>query len=216
MLHWLKYKRKLSAYRDHSLRAEEYRSVWSHLYRCMECREEVSGIEQIGLSLRRLPSPVIPERLLPDIRIRVSQERARRQRPGWLWKLTNQWGGLALPGSAGLLSAVLIFGVFASHFSVPPRAVSRDVPLAMHTPARPRDALLLDLNSTTGDMVVRVLIDQKGRVAGYDIVEGSYTLQELRNLRNNLLFAVFDPARVFGVPTADTLIFSYRKVNVHG
>lgn len=216
MLHWLKYQRKLSAYRDHSLRAEEFRSVWSHLYHCMECREEVSGIEQLGLSLRRLPSPVIPERLLPDIRIRISRERARRQRPGWLWKLTNQWGHLALPGSAGLLSAVLIFGVFASHFSVPPRTVSRDVPLAMHTPARPRDALLLDLNSTTSDMVVQVLIDQKGRVAGYDIVEGSYTPQELRNLRNNLLFAVFDPARVFGVPTADTLIFSYRKVNVRG
>jgi hypothetical protein len=216
MLHWWKYQRKLSAYRDHSLRAEEYRSVWTHLYHCLECRDEVGGIEQLGLSLRRLPAPEPPERLLSDIRVRISQERARQQRPSWLWRLTNQWGYLALPGGAGLLSAVLIFAVFASHFSIPPHPGSGDVPLAMRTPARPRDALLLDLNSTMSDMVVRVLIDQKGRVASYDIVEGSYTPQELRNLRNTLLFAIFDPATVFGVPTADTLIFSYRKVNVRG
>lgn len=216
MLHWWKYKRKLSAYRDHSLRAEEYRSVWSHMYRCSECSAELSGIEELGLSLRRLPAPVVPTRLVSDVRTQISQERARQQRPGWLWKLTNQWGYLALPGGVGLLFAVLIFGVFASHFAVPVPARTNDVPLAMRTPARPRDALLLNLNSTNGDVVVQLLVDQNGRVASYHIVEGSYTPQELRHLRNNLLFTVFDPAMVFGVPTTDTLIYSYRRVNVHG
>jgi len=216
MLHWLKFKRKLSAYRDHSLRAEDYRSVWSHLYHCVDCREEVSGIEQLGLLLRRLPPREVPQRLISAIRTRISRERARKQSPGWLWKLTHQWGYLALPGGAGLLSAMLIFGVLASHFSVPPRDDTDDVPLAMRTTARPRDAHLRDLNSSEGDMVVQVLIDQKGRVAGYDIVEGSYTPQDLRNLRNSLLFAIFDPARIFGIPTADTLIFSYRRVDVRG
>ena len=124
MLHWLKYTRKLSAYRDHSLPSEQFRSVWSHLYHCPECSEQVSEIEQLGLALRRLGAPSIPDELLSVIRIRISQERARQQRPSWLWRLRNQWGHMALPGAAGVLSAVLIFAVFASHFSVPPLAAA--------------------------------------------------------------------------------------------
>ncbi|MBI3934556.1 MAG: hypothetical protein HY316_07660 [Acidobacteria bacterium] len=212
----MKYKRQLSAYRDHSLPPEQYRSVWSHLYHCQECCEEVSEIEQLGGNLRRLPSPEIPKELAFQVRMRLSQERALRERPGWLWRLTNQWGHLALPGAAGLLSAVLIFAMFGSHFSVQLRAGAKDIPLYVRTSARPRDAILLDLQSRTEDMVVQLLIDQNGRVAAYDIVEGNYTPEELRRLRNSLLFAVFDPAMVFGVPTPDTLILSYRQVRVRG
>ena len=216
MLHWIKYKRNLSAYRDHSLPADQFRSVWSHLYHCQECRDEVSGFERLTGMLRRLPSPAVPKHLASQVHMRISQERARQQRPTWLWRLTNQWGHLALPGATGLLSAVLIFGIFASHFTVPLRKAANDIPLNVRTPARPRDARLMDLDSQMGDMVVQVLIDSQGRVADYDIVEGSYTPESLRYLRNNLLFAVFDPAMVFGVPTSDTLIFSYRKVHVRG
>jgi len=209
MLHWMKYTRKLSAYRDHSLPAEEFRTVWSHLYHCAECRETVSGIEQLGLALRRLPSPAVPEDLLPEIRIRVSQERARQDRPGLLWRLGNQWGHLALPGAAGLLSAVMIFCVFASHFSVPPRAAASPVvPLELRTPARLRDGQPLKLDTKMGDLVVQLVIDPQGRVADYYILAGTYTAEDMRNLRNSLLFAVFDPATFFGLPTSGTLVVS--------
>jgi hypothetical protein len=216
MLHWLKFRKKLSAYRDHSLRAEEFRSVWSHLYHCAECREELGAYEGLGQTLRDLPAPAIPKELLPILRIRLSQERARNERPSLIWRVRNQWGHLALPGAAGILSAVLLFGMFGSHFGLPLRTTAEDVPLVVRTPARLRAGAPLELGSNMGDLVVQILVDPQGRVADYDIVAGTYTAQEARNLRNNLLFAVFDPAMVFGVPTSDTLVLSYKTLQIHG
>jgi len=211
MLHWLKFQRKLSAYRDHSLTAEDYRSVWRHLYHCTDCRQEVSGMEQLGLMLRRVPPPEVPPRLASDIRIQVSEERVRRQRPGWLWKLGNQWGHLALPGSVGLCCAVFIFGLLASQFTVPLRR-GPDVPLDLRTSAYLRSNQLLAHGLAESDMVVQLLIDHRGRVADYTILGGTYTTEDVRKLRNNLLFAVFEPAKVFGTPITEQLVL----VNVRG
>ena len=221
MLHWLKFKSKLSAYRDHSLRADEFRSVWSHLYHCEGCREELGTYERLGQKLRDLAAPPIPKDLLSNLRIQISQERARNERPSLIWRIRNQWGHLAFPGAAGVLSAVLLFGLFASHFGLPLRVAAEDVPLVVRTPARLRNTVPLELGSspagdTTSDLVVQVLIDPQGRVADYDIVAGTYTDQEARNLRNNLLFAVFDPAMLFGVPTSDTVVLSYRRLHIRG
>jgi hypothetical protein len=211
MLHWLKYQRKLSAYRDHSLEAEDYRAVWKHLYHCTDCRQEVSCLEQVGLQLRRLPSPAAPARLAGDIRIRISQERARRERPGWLWKLSNQWGHLALPGSVGVFAAVFIFGLLASQFTVPLRR-GPDVPLDLRTSAYLPGNQLLEHGLENSDMVVQLLIDHRGRVAEYTILAGTYTSEDVRKLRNNLLFAVFEPAKIFGRPVTERLVL----VNVRG
>jgi hypothetical protein len=216
----LKYQRKLSAYRDHSLAAAEFRSVWSHLYHCPDCREEVEAIENLGTALRELPAPALPQDLMVQLRMRLSQERARRERPSWLWRLRNQWGHMALPGTAGLLSAVLLFGLLGIHFDVPLHAAAEDVPLVVRTPARLRDGRPLELESNMSDLVVQVLIDPQGHVVDYDVVEGSYTPQQARNLRNNLLFAVFDPAMSIGPlsggATSTTLVLSYRRVHVRG
>jgi hypothetical protein len=219
MLHWLRFKRHLSAYRDHSLRADEFRSVWGHLYHCRECSEDLSAIENLGEALQRLPAPPVPKDLAFQVRARLSQARAERERPTLFWRLRNQWGHMALPGSAGLCTALLFFAMFASHFSVSERALSNlanDVPIELSTPARPRDTRLLNLDSRLGDLVVQVIVDPQGRVADYDIVEGTYTPEELRHLQSNLLFAVFEPAMVFGVPTSGTLVFSYHRVHVRG
>jgi anti-sigma factor RsiW len=216
MLHWFRFKRNLSAYRDHSLSAAQFRSLWSHLYHCQQCREEVEVFENLGETLREVPAPSIPRDLAFDVRARLSQERAEQQRPGWLWTIKNQWGHMAFPGAAGLVAALIFFGVFASHFSSPLQMATEDIPLVVRTPARLRDSRPWEVGSNMGDLVVQVLIDPQGRVADYDIVEGSYTPQEARNFRNNMLFAVFDPAMLFGRPTSDTLVLSYRKVRVRG
>ena len=68
------------------------------------------------------------------------------------------------------------------------------------------------LDTQLGGLTVQLLIDSNGRVADYDIVSGNYTAEDVRNLRSRLLFAVFDPATFFGMPTPGTLIL----VNIRG
>ena len=83
---------------------------------------------KLGQALRDLPFPALPKDLLFQVRMSLSHERARRERPSWLWRLRNQWGHMALPGAAGLLSAVVLFSLLGTHFDVPLLAASEDVP----------------------------------------------------------------------------------------
>lgn len=216
MLHWWKYKRHLSAYRDHALSAAQFRAVWGHLHRCWECREDLEQAEQVGTVLRRLPCPAMPADLAFQVRLRLSQERGWQQQPGWRWRWSDQWGPLAFPALTGILSALLIFGIFLPQLSTPVRNSPDDIPLVLRTPARLRGTGPMELVTRTEDLLVQVLIDQQGRVADYDIVAGSYTPQDVRDLRNRLLFTVFTPATVFGRPTPETLLLSFRSVHVRG
>jgi hypothetical protein len=107
--------------------------------------------------------------------------------------------------------ALILFAVFASHFAVPLRS-RPDVPLDLRTAARLPDNQYLQLGSAGNEMVVQLLIDRQGRVADYSILAGSYTPQDVRKLRNDLLFAVFEPAMVFGRPISQNLVI----VNIRG
>ena len=216
MMHWWKFGRLLSAYRDHELPTTQFRALWGHLYHCADCREEMEQFEQMGTALRELPTPAMPADLPFRVRLRLSQERSRQERPSWRWRLATQWGHLALPGATGLLSAKLLFGIFLPQVSAPVSARSYDTPLALRTPARLRGTGPIELATNTEELMVQVLVDQQGRVADYDIVAGNYTPKDLRDLRNRLLFTIFDPATVFGRPQQETLLLSFRRVRVRG
>jgi hypothetical protein len=93
---------------------------------------------------------------------------------------------------------------------------SKDTPLLLHSPARLLGTGPLELGTKSEEMVVQVLVDSQGRVADYDIVDGTYTPQDVRDLRNRLLFTYFDPATVFGTPKSETLLVSFRSLRVRG
>jgi hypothetical protein len=123
---------------------------------------------------------------------------------------------LAFPGATGLLSALLLFAVFLPQVSAPVGTRDDDTPLTLRTPARLRGTGPIELVTNTEELMVQVLVDQQGRVADYDIVPGNYTPEDVRDLRNRLLFTVFAPATVFGMPQQETLLLSFRSVRVRG
>lgn len=220
LLHWWKYKRNLSPYLDRSLPAANFRDLWRHLHHCDDCNEELAQLEGMSAHLRSIPTPAMPPDLAFNIRMKLSHQRYVSEQPSWKWKLANRLGSFAGPALAGVACALLFFGSFVFHFSAP-RDSSPDVPLVLRTPARLVATGPLELETRTENLVVQVLVDQNGRVADYDIIAGTYTDQDVRDLRNRLLFTVFDPARVIGklgAPQAmpETLLLSFSSVRVRG
>ena len=216
MLRCWMYKTQLSAYLDGCLPARRMERMEHHLEaeRCPDCREQLEQLSAVGTMLRHLPAPAVPANLEFQVRLRLSQERRRRQQPHWTWRCGNWLAPFALPGAAGVLAALLIFASFVSLFGPTVRADSPDVPLALRTPPR----LLsgggpIQLNPRMENMIVELLIDHEGRVADYHIVDGSYTSEDIRTLRNLLLFAIFDPATLFGKPTPSTVVLPLREVD---
>ncbi|OFW13174.1 MAG: hypothetical protein A3H27_15970 [Acidobacteria bacterium RIFCSPLOWO2_02_FULL_59_13] len=189
-------------------------AVSRHVACCADCGEQWQQLHSLGRLLRRLSAPSVPADLELQIRLRLSYELNRSQQPSWGWRWGNRLAPFALPGAMGVLLAVLTFASFLPMVNPPVRADSSDVPLALRTPARLRSSELIFLDPRMESLVVQLLIDQNGRVADCQILDGNYTTEDLRLLRNLLLFTVlFDPATVFGQPTPDTVVLPLRDVS---
>ena len=129
-----------------------------------------------------------------------------------------------LPATAGVLSAVVVFGVLIGFMAMPVQvSASRDdVPTLLYTPPRlqalPSE---LGLQSESGansePVVIETLVDANGRVQDYRIVSGPADARRLEpNLNNIMIFTTFQPATTFGVPTSGRVVLSFAKINVGG
>lgn len=170
---------------------------------------DISSDEIAGL-LRQMPVPAMPADLPAAIHRRIAQERRQPQPVPLCWRCKSLLEPFAVPASVGLLSALLIFGVFIRIFEIPVHAGSGDVPLTVRTAPRLRTTALVESDTGIQCMVVKLLIDQNGRVADYQIVKGKQTPEQLRQLEYILVFTVFDPATVFGKPTQVTVTLALR------
>ncbi|MBI1956240.1 MAG: zf-HC2 domain-containing protein [Acidobacteria bacterium] len=211
-----KYRKLLSAYVDNFLSMAEWEAVREHVEACPACAEQTQQWKSFRKSLRQVPPPPVPADLAFRIRTRLSQERGQQQQPGWVWRWMNQSKPYALPVASGALVALLVFAVLIPTLDAPARAGSDDVPLALRTPPRLRSSWPIEISPAGENLVVKLLIDERGRVADYGIVSGKYTAEEIRTLQNLLLFAVFDPATLFGMPTSDTVILPLRNLREKG
>ncbi len=217
MWHWFQFRRLLSGYMDMILSPATHRTLWNHTRQCEKCREDLALFEDLRSTMQETPAPPMPDDLAMKIRLRISRERARKIRlRRFAWRWVNDWSPFALPAFSGLLSALIIFGMFVPQISPPAPVISNDVPLALHTPPRLRVSGPIEPGANTENLVVQVLIDHQGRVADYDILVGTVNEQGIRELRNRLLFTYFQPAMVFGKPTSDTMILSFSSVIVPG
>ena len=170
---------------------------------------EISSDEAAAF-LRQMPVPSVPANLTADIRRRIAQERRKPQPVPLSWRCKRLLEPFAVPASVGLVSAVLIFGVLIRIFEIPVHAGSADVPLTLRTAPRLRTTAFLEGETGIKCMEVKLLIDQNGRVADYQIIKGKRTPDQVRHLEYLLVFTVFDPATVFGKPTQETVTLAVR------
>lgn len=210
MLEWRKYTKFLTDRAEQLLGAPTQQWVNRLTETWSGRRNEDAGLCELELLLKQMPVPEMPGDLPARIQRRISGERSKAERVTWTWRLKNHLEPFAIPAAAGLLSALLIFGVFIRIFEVPVHAGSADVPLRVHTPPRLRTTALLEADTGIQCMEVTLLIDQNGRVADYKIIKGKQTPEQLHSLEYLLVFTVFDPATVFGKPTPDTVTLALR------
>jgi len=64
--------------------------------------------------------------------------------------------------------------------------------------------------------VVQLTLDQTGAVVDYSIPKGNDTPQLRNDIANMILFTKFQPATEYGIPTAGTLLVSFRRIVVRG
>jgi hypothetical protein len=213
-----------SPYLDGRVSGAEMRTLKHHVEQCTGCAREYAAMQRTQQLLAGLGPKKAPTDLALKLRLAISREAARTPRArfeGVLIRFQNALNAFMVPATAGLASAVLIFGLLLGFFALPVelQASRGDVPLMLYTGPELEQSSFGTTLGITGDdaVVVKAYVDANGRVEDYRIVSQPDDAQAvLPQLRNMLIFTTFRPALLMGRPTAGTAILSFSKVSVRG
>ena len=217
-------KELFSPYLDGQVSGVEMHALTRHLQECPRCTREYGALQRTQQLLAGLGSKKAPADLALKLRVLASQQAARMRQPRYqgLWvRIENALNAFMVPATAGLVSAVLIFGLLLGFFALPGQlqASSGDVPLMLYTAPQLEQTMFGTTLSSTGDdsVVIMAYVDANGRVEDYRILsqpeEAGSVLPEVKKI---LIFTTFRPALSMGRPTAGRAVISFSKISVKG
>jgi hypothetical protein len=191
-----------------------------HLEQCADCQKEYVLLENTRSLISSLGRRQPPSDLALKIRVAISSTRARNSlslfQRGVL-RLENTFQGFMFPATAGVLSAVIFFGVLIVLLVPAQVSANDDVPSTFYTPPRlqvseyPENQLSLD-----SPVVIETYVDTTGRVESFRIISGRDDEEVKAQLNRALLFTIFVPAQSFGRPVPGKAIMSFSHINVKG
>ena len=209
-----------STYLDGRMTGAEMNEVSAHLRHCAECESDYNLLDNTRTLVSSVGRRQAPPDLALKIKVAISSENARSRR-GWLQgyvvRIENAFQGLMFPATAGLLSAIVFFGVLIVLLVPAQVSAFDDVPSSFYTPPRlqlaeyPEQQLNLE-----APVVIETYVDASGRVENYRIISGPDDEQIREQLDRALLFTIFVPAQSFGRPVPGKAIMSFSNISVKG
>lgn len=214
-------KQLLSPYLDGMLTGAQMLALGQHLEICDHCSGEYQSLRQTQQILMKIGPRKAPDDLALKLRLAISHEAAQSRRPyfhGLSIRLENAIHTLMVPVTAGLASAVVIFGFLMGFLALPLQAGS-DVPIWLNTaPQLQQTAFGNALGDIKDDsLVIEAYVDSNGRVQDYRVLSSPQQPKDLPpQVKNVLIFTTFRPATFMGRPTAGTAVLSFSKISVKG
>ena len=217
-------KELFSPYLDGVLTGRQMQKLSGHVEHCGVCAKQYEQLRRTQSLLAGLGRKRAPEDLALRLKVAISQEIALAKRPLWagfLVRFENTLNAFMVPATAGLVSAVVIFGMLMSFFALPAplQAGNTDVPLMLSTgPVLLQTSFASQMNSINSDtLIIEAYVDANGRVQDYRILSDPSEAQELLPaVKNKLIFTTFRPATSMGRPTPGHAVLSFAKVSVKG
>jgi hypothetical protein len=205
---------------DSMLDGKQFQMLNQHVAECEGCGAELAALRQTKRLMATMePHPAPPELAL-YIKVALSQQLATRHSrwEGVLVRWENALNAFMVPAAAGLVSAVVIFGLLIGML-VPARLSSaNDVPTKLYTPPEMTSAPFgLEVGTSNGDAIlVEAVIDAQGRVQDYRVLNSPGQNELSPEMKNALIFTRFRPATSFGMPTSGRVVISFSNINVGG
>lgn len=215
----------LSQHLDGALDTAQILKMDEHLGSCAMCQSEFASLRQAKTILASVGRKAAPPDLALRVRLAVSREAAQVRVSPFAFlrfRFENGFNAFMVPATAGLLSAIVFFGLLIGFFAVPSN--NNDVPVSTVFYTPPELAIspfgLTDgiAASPADSVVLEAYIGPNGRVEDYKVLSspnGNYADVDPR-IKNMLIFTIFRPATSYGRPTAGKAILSFSQINVKG
>jgi anti-sigma factor RsiW len=214
-----------SGYLDGAVSGNEMREIASHLDACPRCHAEFSSWRSMQQTLASLRTAKVPEDLGLKLRVAISREKARHDRR-WADVLSVRWENAIRPMliqvSAGFAGTVVLVGSILflfGLFGAPEPVMANDIPLgAMTSPhylysAANERPIVTDQDTT---VVVEAAVNSLGQVYDYKIVSGPQSSEVQKQVAEQLMLSVYEPARVFGTPVRGRVVVTFAGISVRG
>ena len=215
-------KSRFSPYLDGAVTGSEMLTLTRHLDSCGRCKREYVSLRQTQQLLTEVGRRKAPEDLSLKLRLAISREVAQSRRPyldDLRVRVENVVQRFMVPATAGLATAVVIFGFLMGFFALPLQAGNSDVPLMLNTaPQLQQSAFGTALDSISDDsLVIEAYVDSNGRVQDYRVLSSPEDAKGLPSqVKNMLIFTTFRPATSMGQPTSGRAVLSFSKISVKG
>ncbi len=214
-------KSMFSPYLDGAVTGTEMLALTRHFDACAPCHQQYVSLHRTQQLLGSVGRRKASADLSLKLRLAISREAARSRRPYFHClriRLENAVQGLMVPATAGLVTAVVIFGFLMGFFALPLQAGNPDVPLMMNTaPQLQQSAFGTPLDSISDDsLVIEAYVDSNGRVQDYRVLSSPDAKGLPPQVKNMLIFTTFRPATSMGQPTSGRAVLSFSKISVKG
>jgi hypothetical protein len=212
-----------SPYLDGAVKGTEMHALQEHLDFCESCMREYRALrqtQQLLVSVRRVRQPAD---LGLKLRLAISREAAEKRSPneGLRIRIENAVNAFMVPATAGLVCALLIFGLVTGILAMPGplQANNQDVPTMLNTgPELQQSVFGTTLSAmNTDSLVIEAYVDKNGRVQDYRILSDAGESQELLpQVKRMLIFTTFRPAMNMGRPISSRAVLSFSRISVRG
>jgi hypothetical protein len=211
-----------SPYLDGAVTGTEMLALTRHLDSCGRCQRRYVSLRQSQQLLTKVGRRKAPEDLSLKLRLAISREVAQSRRPyfhDFRIRVENAMQAFMVPATAGLATAVVIFGFLMGFLALPLQADNSDVPLMLNTaPQLQQSAFGTAMESIADDsLVIEAYVDSNGRVQDYRVLSSPQDTKGLPSqVKNMLIFTTFRPATSMGQPTSGRAVLSFSKISVKG
>lgn len=212
-----------SSYLDGAMTGAEMAVMAVHLDSCGECASEFAAWREIQRSLAELGPARPPMRLQERLRTAIADERERGTYLPWTRRFLAAWevsiAPVALRVTGGLAAAIVLLGSLGWMFGAPITVQANDDEMAHLIAPHYLYSQVPPQPIETGrevPVLVEAMVDTRGRVYDYAIIEGPKDTSVQLRVEQNLLSSVFKPATVFGVPVRGHVVMTYTGVSVRG
>ncbi len=214
----------LSPYLDGAVTGAEMQALQAHLDQCPACMREYKLLRQTQQLLTSVARVQQPADLGLKLRLAISREAALTRRPRYealRMRIENTLQAFMVPATAGLVCAMLIFGLVTAILAIPGplQANNQDVPLVLNTgPELQQSVFGTTLSSmNTDSLVIEAYVDKNGRVQDYKILSDPGESQALLpQVKRMLIFTTFRPAMSMGRPISSRAVLSFSRISVQG
>jgi len=152
-------KSMFSIYLDGAVSGHEMRAISEHMDGCVACHTNYTSLQRTQALLWSLGTRKAPKDLPLRLKIAIQQERSRsaaRTLQNIALRIEHAINSFMLPATAGLVSAIVMFGVLIGYFAVP--EVANDVPTSLYTPPR-LSAGPYEIQGIDGPVLIEASVD---------------------------------------------------------